>query len=118
MSDTQEAFTSGDVGLATTGRRRGDRQAMTGNDTPRDPHPHLGITPRAPHPHLGLWATADGFIRQELLPDGRYDEARDNRGSTYTGGYTVTGPHPTVPPTESVSAPRQRFGVGPAVDAD
>jgi hypothetical protein len=37
--------------------------------------------------------TADGFIRQELLPDGRYDEARGNRRSAYTGSYTVTGNH-------------------------
>lgn len=25
---------------------------------------------------VGTWVTADGHIRQELLPDGRYDEAR------------------------------------------
>ena len=50
-------------------------------------------TPRAPHPYVGMWVTADGFIRQELLPNGRYDEARGNRRSAYTGGYTVTGNH-------------------------
>lgn len=55
---------------------------MTSNDTPRDPHPYVG-----------MWVTADGFIRQELLPDGRYDEARGNRPSAYTGRYTVTGNH-------------------------
>lgn len=28
---------------------------------------------------VGRWMTADGQIRQELLPDGRYDEARGDR---------------------------------------
>ncbi|MFE0403854.1 Atu4866 domain-containing protein [Streptomyces nigra] len=55
---------------------------MTSNDTPR-----------APHPYVGMWVTSDGFIRQELLPHGRYDEARGSRRSAYTGSYTVTGSH-------------------------
>ncbi|QKG18705.1 hypothetical protein ACTIVE_0339 [Actinomadura verrucosospora] len=42
---------------------------------------------------VGMWVTADGHIRQELLPDGRYDEARGERQSAYTGRYTVTGSH-------------------------
>ncbi|WP_405469836.1 Atu4866 domain-containing protein [Streptomyces canus] len=42
---------------------------------------------------VGMWMTADGQIRQELLPDGRYDEARGDRHSAYTGRYTVTGDH-------------------------
>lgn len=46
-----------------------------------------------PHPFVGTWVTADGHIRQELLPDGRYDEARGGRKSAYTGRYTVTGNH-------------------------
>jgi hypothetical protein len=46
-----------------------------------------------PHAYVGMWVTADGFIRQELLPNGRYDEARGNRRSAYTGRYTVTGSH-------------------------
>ncbi|MDX3319742.1 Atu4866 domain-containing protein [Streptomyces sp. ME03-5684b] len=40
---------------------------------------------------VGTWVTADGHIRQELRADGRYDEARGNRRSAYTGRYTVTG---------------------------
>jgi hypothetical protein len=31
------------------------------------------------HPYLGMWVTGDGHVRQELLPNGRYDEARGNR---------------------------------------
>lgn len=81
MSGTQEVLTWGDGGLVATGGR-GDRRAMTSDDTPR-----------TPHPYVGMWVTADGYIRQELLPDGRYDEARGNRRSAYTGSYTVTGNH-------------------------
>lgn len=46
---------------------------------------------RASHPYVGLWVTADGVIRQRLLPDGRYDEARGSRESAYTGSYRVEG---------------------------
>lgn len=81
MRGTQEGLTWGDGGLVGTARRA-DRGNMTSDDTPRDPHPYVG-----------MWVTADGFIRQELLPSGRYDEARGNRPSAYTGSYTVTGDH-------------------------
>jgi hypothetical protein len=45
------------------------------------------------HPYLGMWVTGDGRIRQELLPTGRYDEARGTRQSAYQGRYVVTGSH-------------------------
>ena len=49
---------------------------------------------RAPtHPYVGMWVTADGYVRHELLPNGRYDEARGTRQSAYRGRYTVTGNH-------------------------
>ena len=41
--------------------------------------------------YVGMWVTADGYIRHELLPNGRYDEARGNRKSAYQGRYTLTG---------------------------
>lgn len=44
-----------------------------------------------PHPYVGMWVTLDGQIRQELLPNGRYDEARGSRKSAYTGSYKVIG---------------------------
>ncbi|WP_412678948.1 Atu4866 domain-containing protein [Brevibacillus nitrificans] len=44
-------------------------------------------------PYVGMWVTADKHIRHELLPNGRYDEARGNRKSAYTGSYTITGNH-------------------------
>lgn len=43
------------------------------------------------HPFVGMWVTGDGRIRHELLPDGRYDEARGVRRSAYQGRYQVTG---------------------------
>ena len=43
------------------------------------------------HPYIGLWVTEDGHVRQELLPNGRYDEARGTRRSAYTGRYEVDG---------------------------
>lgn len=40
-----------------------------------------------------LWETADGRIRHQLLPNGRYDEARGRRESAYQGRYEVSGDH-------------------------
>ncbi len=45
------------------------------------------------HPYVGMWVTGDGQIRHELLPNGRYDEARGRRQSAYQGRYVVTGNH-------------------------
>ena len=33
----------------------------------------------ASHPFAGLWVTEDGYIRHQLLPNGRYVEARGHR---------------------------------------
>ncbi len=43
------------------------------------------------HPYVGMWVTGDGRIRQELLPNNRYDEARGTRQSAYQGRYEVRG---------------------------
>lgn len=45
----------------------------------------------AGHPHIGMWVTGDGHIRQELLPNGRYDEARGTRTSAYQGRDEIRG---------------------------
>ena len=47
----------------------------------------------AQNTYVGMWVTEDGYIRHELLPNGRYDEARGNRQSTYQGRYTIEGDH-------------------------
>ncbi|MDG9758782.1 Atu4866 domain-containing protein [Pseudomonas sediminis] len=49
--------------------------------------------PEPLHPYVGMWVTDDGHVRHELLPNGRYDEARGNRESAYQGNYHVTGNH-------------------------
>lgn len=47
----------------------------------------------AAHPYVGLWVTEDRRIRHELLPNGRYVEARGTRERAYEGRYEVTGTH-------------------------
>lgn len=41
--------------------------------------------------YVGMWVTEDGYIRHELLPNNRYDEARGDRESAYQGRYEITG---------------------------
>ncbi len=52
-----------------------------------------GTELQANHPYIGLWVTQDGHIRHELLPNGRYVEARGKRERAYEGRYEVTGTH-------------------------
>ncbi len=54
-------------------------------------HAQMTAPPTATHLYVGMWVTADGRIRHELLPNGRYDEARGTRESAYRGRYEVTG---------------------------
>ncbi|SES02506.1 protein Atu4866 [Gracilibacillus ureilyticus] len=43
--------------------------------------------------YVGMWVTEDGYIRHNLLPNGRYDEARGRKESAYTGRYSMEGNH-------------------------
>ena len=52
-----------------------------------------GTDAKADHPYVGMWVTEDGRIRHELLPNGRYVEARGSRERAYEGRYEVTGDH-------------------------
>lgn len=45
------------------------------------------------HSFAGMWVTADGHVRHDLLPNGRYDEARGGVKSAYQGRYEVSGNH-------------------------
>lgn len=45
------------------------------------------------HSYIGMWITDDGHIRHQLLPNGRYDEARGTQESAYQGRYEVDGSH-------------------------
>lgn len=47
----------------------------------------------ASQPYVGMWMTADGNVRHELLPNGRYVEARGTREKAYQGRYTIKGDH-------------------------
>jgi hypothetical protein len=51
------------------------------------------MTSTPPVTAVGMWVTADGYIRQELLTNGRYDEARGKKKSAYQGRYAVQGEH-------------------------
>lgn len=72
--------------------------AVLGPGLPAGAEPHSSIPDEQEHemqnhPYVGMWVTADGRIRQELLPNGRYDEARGSRQSAYQGRYEVRGNH-------------------------
>ena len=41
----------------------------------------------------GVWTTADGQIRLELRPDGRFDESHDGQPAVFTGRYVLDGEH-------------------------
>ena len=41
------------------------------------------------NPYIGLWVTKDGYIRQQLSADGRYEEARGPRVGAASGRYSV-----------------------------
>lgn len=43
------------------------------------------------YPYIGLWVTDNGYVKQELKPDGRYEEARGTRKKAYTGRYEIDG---------------------------
>jgi DNA-binding transcriptional regulator of glucitol operon len=43
--------------------------------------------------YVGIWVTKDRFIRHELLPNGRYVEARGRRERAYQGRYEITRDH-------------------------
>jgi len=62
-------------------------------DVPRPSEESMKQPETAQNKYVGVWVTADGYIRHELLPGGRYDEARGERSSAYQGSYTLTGDH-------------------------
>lgn len=45
------------------------------------------------HPYVGMWVTDDNHVHHELLPSGRYVEARGQRERAYEGRYEVDGTH-------------------------
>ena len=43
--------------------------------------------------YFGLWVTKDKKIRHELLPTGRYVEARGSKEKAYEGRFEIKGNH-------------------------
>ena len=80
----------------TTATRSGALAALSLSFAMASTPSHAQPSPAAPtdqNLYLGMWVTRDGHIRHELLPGGRYDEARGNRQSAYQGRYALTGDH-------------------------
>jgi hypothetical protein len=48
------------------------------------------VSEEAPQTYVGIWKSAGGFIRHELLPDGRYVKQRGRRPAI-SGRYQVEG---------------------------
>ncbi|WP_018391045.1 Atu4866 domain-containing protein [Ancylobacter sp. FA202] len=74
------------VAISFLPSRAGADPAMTPTPAARPQHDQN-------HPYVGMWVTPDRHIRHELLPNGRYDEARGTRQSAYRGRYEVRGTH-------------------------
>ncbi len=67
--------------------------AYTGGQSMPTSQTQTSPQPEASHPYAGMWITADGQVRHELLPSGRYVEARGAQERAYLGRYEVTGDH-------------------------
>jgi hypothetical protein len=83
------ALAAGAIALALT-NRAGAQSVLPAQPTEVQ---SKGAGAMVPHPYVGMWVTLDGRIRHELLPNGRYDEARGSRKSAYQGRYEVRGNH-------------------------
>lgn len=68
-------------------------QTLGANPAAEASSPNTAENTIDPHPYVGMWVTNDGYVRHELLPNGRYDEARGTRESAYQGRYEITGTH-------------------------
>jgi hypothetical protein len=67
--------------------------AQSGTDVQASETRSKGTGTMTTQSFVGMWVTADGHIRHELLPNGRYDEARGSKRSAYQGRYMITGNH-------------------------
>lgn len=81
-----EAFATESLSVALSPQTSSHRQTM-------NPNPASAETSQTRNLYVGMWVTEDGYIRHELLPNNRYDEARGDRESAYQGRYEITGNH-------------------------
>ncbi|MGK5448897.1 Atu4866 domain-containing protein [Streptomyces radiopugnans] len=68
--------------------QRSPQQPPPAAAPPPTPTPPAEAANASPHPYVGMWVTADGHIRQELLANGRYDEARGDLESADPAAHT------------------------------
>ena len=73
----------------------GPSMTLASSAVPADRKPELTSMEKemTQHSYVGMWVTDGGHIRHELLPNGRYDEARGTRASAYQGRYEIKGNH-------------------------
>ncbi len=67
------------IGLPPAGRHTATAYGVSEMGTKRD--------------YIGLWVTEDHSIRQALLPNGRYIEARGRLEAAYQGNFQIIGDH-------------------------
>lgn len=79
-----EASATESPAVAPSSQTSNNRQAMNPNQASTEAN-------QSNNPYVGMWVTEDGYIRHELLPNNRYDEARGDRESAYQGRYEITG---------------------------
>lgn len=60
---------------------------MLFNTKPR----HAELIENDPLSYVGMWVSAAGYVRQELLPNGRYSEARGRKQNVLEGRYWLEG---------------------------
>ncbi|MDR7277321.1 Atu4866 domain-containing protein [Catenuloplanes atrovinosus] len=85
-----DRFTADDIDIMILAGRvvfwRGEPVGEPPATTPADPSLTAGD-----HDYAGMWVDETGFLHQELLPNGRYDETRGGRPHAYQGRYWING---------------------------
>jgi hypothetical protein len=79
-----EASATESPSVAPSPQTSNNRQTMNPNQANTEASPTSNL-------YIGMWVTRDGYIRHELLPNNRYDEARGDRESAYQGRYEIAG---------------------------
>lgn len=79
-----EAFTTQPPSFSPSPQTSNNRQTMNPNQASTEASQTNNL-------YSGMWITKDGYIRHELLPNNRYDEARGDRARAYQGRYEITG---------------------------
>lgn len=79
------------LALATIVAMNATGQPARGQTANQDQLQQKDTSLMAQQSYVGMCVTGDGHTRQELLTNGRYDEARGHRKSVYQGRYEIHG---------------------------